>query len=209
MEKSKEYKRARFTADTIRNAVNKFTEEMNSQVFKLTDKDPHFKDKSPAEKLKPFTSTYMSVDLGNETWHHDCENEFFADYRKSTSGAVFQKTILNKQFRIQTFSDSAQVSVGADSRSLIESVFDIFERCLPESRLPEEKPKRPIIPKIFIGHGRSPLWKDLKDHLHEKHNYPVEAYEIGARAGHAVRDILEDMLSSSSFAVLAWIPMNV
>ena len=150
----------------------------------------------------------MSVDLGNETWLHDCENEFFADYRKSTSGAVFQKTILNKQFRIQTFPDSASVSVGADSRSLIEAVFDIFEKCLPESRLPAE-PKRTIIPKIFMGHGRSPLWKDLKDHLHEKHNYPVEAYEIGARAGHAVRDILEDMLSSSSFAVLAWIPMNV
>jgi hypothetical protein len=51
MQKSKDYKRVKFTADTIRTAANKFTEEMNSQVFKLTDKDSHFKDKSTAEKL--------------------------------------------------------------------------------------------------------------------------------------------------------------
>jgi predicted nucleotide-binding protein len=30
----------------------------------------------------------------------------------------------------------------------------------------------------------------------------VEAYEIGARAGHAIRDVLNDMLSKSSFAIL-------
>jgi predicted nucleotide-binding protein len=42
----------------------------------------------------------------------------------------------------------------------------------------------------------------LKDHLHEQHGYQVEAYEIGARAGHTIRDILEDMLNNSSFAIL-------
>lgn len=57
-------------------------------------------------------------------------------------------------------------------------------------------------PRLFIGHGHSAQWKDLKDHLHEKHGYHVEAYEIGARAGHAIRDILEDMLTRSSFALL-------
>lgn len=60
----------------------------------------------------------------------------------------------------------------------------------------------PQKPRLFIGHGNSEQWRDLKDHLHDKHNYDVEAYEIGARAGHAIRDILEDMLSKSSFAIL-------
>ena len=41
-----------------------------------------------------------------------------------------------------------------------------------------------------------------KDHLHDKHGYNIEAYEVGARAGHAVRDILEEMLSKSSFAII-------
>ncbi len=50
--------------------------------------------------------------------------------------------------------------------------------------------------------GRSGAWRDLKDHLHEEHGYRVEAYETGARAGHAVRDVVEDMLSANSFALL-------
>jgi predicted nucleotide-binding protein len=42
----------------------------------------------------------------------------------------------------------------------------------------------------------------LKDHLHDQHGYPVEAYEVGARAGHTIRDILETMLAESAFAIL-------
>jgi len=46
------------------------------------------------------------------------------------------------------------------------------------------------------------VWRDLKDHLAEKHGYQVEAYEVGARAGHTIRDILANMLQKSSFACL-------
>jgi predicted nucleotide-binding protein len=66
--------------------------------------------------------------------------------------------------------------------------------------VPKKEP--PDSPTIFIGHGGSQQWRDLKDHLHEKHAFRVTAYEIGARAGHAIRDILNDMLSQSSFAIL-------
>ena len=55
---------------------------------------------------------------------------------------------------------------------------------------------------MFIGHGRSQIWRELKDHLQDLHGYKVEAYEVGARAGHVVRDILGSMLDSSSFALL-------
>jgi predicted nucleotide-binding protein len=57
-------------------------------------------------------------------------------------------------------------------------------------------------PRIFIGHGRSSEWRDLKDHLTDKHSYQVVAYEVGARAGHTIRDILDEMLTESSFALL-------
>ena len=59
-------------------------------------------------------------------------------------------------------------------------------------------------PSIFIGHGRSGQWRDLKDHLQDKHEYNVIAYETGARAGHSIRDILESMLEESSFAILVF-----
>jgi predicted nucleotide-binding protein len=57
-------------------------------------------------------------------------------------------------------------------------------------------------PTIFIGHGQSNEWRDLKDHLTDKHGYRVTAYEVGARAGHTIRDILQELLATSSFALL-------
>jgi predicted nucleotide-binding protein len=38
--------------------------------------------------------------------------------------------------------------------------------------------------------------------LQDKHGITIEAYETGARAGHTIRDILEEMASKSSFAIL-------
>jgi predicted nucleotide-binding protein len=55
---------------------------------------------------------------------------------------------------------------------------------------------------IFIGHGHSRAWKDLKALLDEQLGYRVEAYETGARAGHTIRDHIESMPSKSSFAIL-------
>jgi len=55
--------------------------------------------------------------------------------------------------------------------------------------------RRPIIP--FIGHGKgSVLWRNLKDHLQDKHGYKIECYELVLRAGHGIRDILEDMMEN-------------
>jgi predicted nucleotide-binding protein len=55
---------------------------------------------------------------------------------------------------------------------------------------------------VFIGHGSNAAWRDLKDHLQDKHGFKIEAYETGARAGHTIRDILEEMVTRSSFALL-------
>jgi predicted nucleotide-binding protein len=57
-------------------------------------------------------------------------------------------------------------------------------------------------PTVFIGHGGSSHWRDLKDHLQDKHHIKVEAYETGARAGHTIRDILDEMVNKSTFALL-------
>ncbi|AWV06741.1 hypothetical protein C9I47_1023 [Lysobacter maris] len=38
--------------------------------------------------------------------------------------------------------------------------------------------------------------------LHFKHQYEVEAYEVGSRSGHTIRDILTSMIKKSSFAFL-------
>jgi predicted nucleotide-binding protein len=55
---------------------------------------------------------------------------------------------------------------------------------------------------IFIGHGRDPQWRLLKDHLQEQHLMQVTAYEVGSRAGFSVKEVLEGLLEQSSFALL-------
>ena len=85
---------------------------------------------------------------------------------------------------------------------MIEEIYQIFESYLPKCILPEEIEPAEKEPTIFLGHGKSTQWRDLKDHLRDKHGYQIEAYEVGARAGHTIRDILEEMLKNSSFAIL-------
>jgi hypothetical protein len=44
----------------------------------------------------------------------------------------------------------------------IERVLSVFGERAMSARVPEPPPEPPT---VFIGHGRSPLWRDLKDHL--------------------------------------------
>jgi predicted nucleotide-binding protein len=55
---------------------------------------------------------------------------------------------------------------------------------------------------LFVGHGRSPQWRDLKDHLHDKHGFAVEAYETGARAGLTIVEVLRRLAAKVGFALL-------
>jgi len=41
-------------------------------------------------------------------------------------------------------------------------VLSVFGERAMSARVPEPPPEPPT---VFIGHGRSPLWRDLKDHL--------------------------------------------
>ncbi len=186
MEKEKTYRRVRFSADVIREAATTLKKQT-----------------AATEKGQP-NSSILKVEVDGATWNHDSEDEFFADYRRTTNGQYFARWDKHC-LSVNQAPKYVSVRVEGPIRSEIESVFEVFEKALEASRIPEppDPPAAPSpIPTVFIGHGHNGLWRDLKDHLHEKHGYPVEAYEIGARAGHAIRDVLESMLDKSSFALL-------
>jgi hypothetical protein len=183
MKKTKYYRYTRFSADVLREAIKVFQARTN--------------------KGKPAPAVFRSAEVGDSTWYYDSPEEFFADYRKDDGGAHYREDNGDSgELHIQIVADATVVAVAAPARGSIEAVFEIFEKHASSSRLPVPKRKPPDPPTIFIGHGGNTQWRDLKDHLHEKHAYRVEAYEIGARAGHTIRDILNEMLSKSSFAIL-------
>jgi predicted nucleotide-binding protein len=167
-----------------------------------------------SDSLRSWT---MSVSNTTEDWEHDSLEEFLAEYRRSNGEKMFigygeEKARLGvivsagyyEHNGVAQYGWSTKVQVTAKDRESIERVFALFERALPTAQRlpPPEKPKPVAQPTIFIGHGGSPLWRDLKDHLHDVHRYQVIAFETGARAGHTARDVLGEMLKKASFALL-------
>lgn len=153
--------------------------------------------------------TYLSLKVAHDdaTWEHDNVEEFFSDYRKYADAASFRVYDGGPpawDLGVTRFPRWTLVIVQATSRSEVEEVFAVFEKHRQLSKLPPlpqpAEPKQQ--PVVFIGHGRSSLWLDLKNHLQDKHQITIEAFETGARAGHTIRDILEDMADKSSFALL-------
>jgi predicted nucleotide-binding protein len=98
-----------------------------------------------------------------------------------------------------------EVIVSRPTRADISRVMNVFLEQVAAATIPEPPPSPPTAPPppvVYIGHGHSSAWRDLKDHLQDQHGYRIETYETGARAGHAIRDILASMAKLSSFAVL-------
>jgi predicted nucleotide-binding protein len=56
--------------------------------------------------------------------------------------------------------------------------------------------------KLFIGHGRSPAWKNLRDFLKDRLHLEWVEYDRDAVAGYATKERLEQMLAEAWFAFL-------
>jgi len=184
VEKRKVYDRAYFSVEVLNEAFGVL------------------KERAPEEEREHIRH-WLTVQTEDGDWKHDYEEEFFSDYRSGSRDAVYDKEIGSCcRLRLHVFADGdTMIQVSAPTRSHVEAVFEVFEKHLAEATVPE--PEVEVVkPKVFVGHGRSFQWRDLKDHLQDQHGYEVVAYEVGARAGHTIRDILEDMLGRSSFAIL-------
>lgn len=102
---------------------------------------------------------------------------------------------------------STEVEVEAPTQAEVQRVLNVFKEAYEDSRIPDPEPEpipepNPIKPVVFLGHGHSGDWRKIKDHLQGKHGHIVEAYEVGSRAGHTVRDVLGSMMRASSIAFL-------
>jgi predicted nucleotide-binding protein len=147
------------------------------------------------------------VEEGDEEWIFDQEAEFFAAYRRAGVDQATYRLELNTPRRVLRLfyrNGNALIEVEAASRSDVERVFEVFEAGAPTCRFPKDQREASLRESlvVFVGHGRSPQWRDLKDHLHEKHGYKVEAFETGARAGFTATEVLRRLAKKSGFALL-------
>lgn len=59
-----------------------------------------------------------------------------------------------------------------------------------------------LTPRVFIGHGRSPDWKQVATFLKSELNLEIEEYHKRSPVGITVPARLEEMLATSSFAII-------
>ena len=65
-----------------------------------------------------------------------------------------------------------------------------------------EQATHPLGRRVFIGHGRSPIWRELKDFLADRLALPWDEFNREASAGYATVDRLRVMLDQAAFALL-------
>lgn len=87
---------------------------------------------------------------------------------------------------------------------LILGKLDTFEKSAP---VPGEPVKVQAITsgtnkKIFIGHGRSTLWRDLKDFLADRLKLDWDEFNRESAAGLSTKERLQAMLNDANFAFL-------
>jgi hypothetical protein len=188
VEKWTDYLDTRFRTEVLEDAARAFEARL-----------PEEDDERPVDE-----GSTLQVTIGQDRWSFDSLDEFFAEHRKphTSSHLVLWGDGVARQLSVGEYGNDTVVSISFPDRVDITVVSAVFERKADEARLPPPPPMPQPKPVVFIGHGRSQEWRDLKDHLHDQHGYDVQAYETGARAGHTIRDILQDMVRSSSFAVL-------
>ncbi len=134
MKKIFNYELARFSVDVLREAADELFKDIN-----LEGNTP---------------SLYVSVELDDGIWYHDTEEEFFNDYNRSKKSAEYEKNFKDYSFYATISSLSTIIRVKAPIRAKIQSVFNILDRNLEISKIPELT-KLPIPkPIVFIGHGK-------------------------------------------------------
>jgi hypothetical protein len=57
-------------------------------------------------------------------------------------------------------------------------------------------------PKVFIGHGHSSAWKDLKEYLEKRHGLECDEFEDTSPVGKSIKERLSEMLNDPVFAFI-------
>ena len=206
MKKAKQYANTFFSAEVIAEATESLRELVCVANETCDDNESGQTNSAVSRDREYFV---LEIHRGHVQWTYDSEEQFFADYRSSIpDNALYSMTSSHLSLSVMYWKKrrKSSVEIGSNTVREIDQLFKIFdsyeESCRIESTEENINGTDNEQPIVFIGHGHDTQWRELKDHLQDKHGYEVEAYEVGARAGHSVRDTLQSMLKKSSFALL-------
>lgn len=183
--KEKTYRQVLFPAETIEASLLTFSEilrqsddEIRSSTFGYNsskDEETRIKNSEPHQRMSGYSSNWFSL---------------MAHAKKSDRFFCIRKNEYNLTITVD----------GAPNISEADRILQVFDDAHHKSKVPLEEALRKVT--VFLGHGRSRLWRDLKDHLQDHHGIRVTAYETGARAGYTIQEVLQELSSEASIAFL-------
>lgn len=150
-------------------------------------------------------SLSLSIALeGGDEWELDSRSEFYDFYRRQD---VTGATVVSNFYPPFEMTFAAYLGTEAklthSDRSVLYDMFDLFEAGAPEasSSYPVTEDVASTQMAVFLGHGNSGSWRELKEFLEFQH-IDVVTYEKERRHGYSVKETLERMLYKCNFAVL-------
>lgn len=91
----------------------------------------------------------------------------------------------------------------ANNKAKLQELGNILRNVIEAAALSDPESNDTIMrDKIFIGHGRSELWRVLKDFLHERLNLDYEEFNRVSAAGINTQERLSEMLDRCGFTFL-------
>jgi len=98
--------------------------------------------------------------------------------------------------------DKLESQLGEESWTICAEVPEPTQPTQSQMKSKRVASSKPSKKRIFIGHGRSEVWRVLKDFLHERLNLEWEEFNRESPAGMATTERLNAMLGSADFAFL-------
>ncbi len=89
------------------------------------------------------------------------------------------------------------------AEGILQAVIENVENDWSESQSEPEKPNPPAkSTQVFIGHGHTAAWKDIRDFVAGRLGLEYQEFNSQPQAGKSTKERLEEMLSSSAFALI-------
>jgi predicted nucleotide-binding protein len=190
--------RAELTPDRMRQGISRLERciAMIEAFDPQTIQTPH--DTSKADELSASVDGVLVQTFGDDT----------ADYRRYSGAKNFSWPLnMARPTSIPAIQESL-AKCRARSLALLRQAASFLkqELELSGSVATEKSDARPALPSIgtniFIGHGRSLVWRELKDFLEDRLGLSVDEFNRVPVAGIATSTRLSEMLDAAAFAFL-------
>jgi len=124
LQKGKDYGNTRFTVSVIKQALERYLTITGEEIG----------------KIKPHT---LQITIKDETWNYNSINEFLSEYPTASHFQLWHSKG-NNIFTMVGSKNNVNVSITLDNRTDIETIFEIFDNELENSKVETKNIKSPI-----------------------------------------------------------------